>query len=124
MKINGNTAPVTSSGDISQATLLAGPMDIRTLYNAVVKATIAGASASGTLQLYGVVGNPSAASTAPNGLSWPTTATDLIPIGSPVTFTGAGITAWDVGSTRMSALYVGWTKTGTSSGTLAVTWNA
>jgi hypothetical protein len=115
--------PITNSGDISQATLLAGPLDIRTLNNATVKAAIAGASAAGTVQLYGVIGPPTAESQAPSGLAWPTTSTDLIPIGSPVTFTAAGITAWDVGNTRMSALYVGWTKTGTSSGTLAITWN-
>lgn len=122
MRITGNTAPITSNGDINQATLLAGPMDKRTLDSVTVKATIAGASAAGTMQLYGVVGPPLAASQAPNGLAWATATSDLIPIGSAVAFTGAGSTAWDV-ETKFSALYVGWTKTGASSGTMAVTWN-
>jgi hypothetical protein len=122
MKIVGNIAPITNSGDISQATLLAGPIDKRTLDSVTVKATITGASAAGTVQLYGVIGPPNAESQAPNGLAWPSTAADLIPIGSAVTFSAAGSTAWDVG-TKFSALYVGWAKTGTSTGTLAVTWN-
>jgi hypothetical protein len=120
MKILGNTAPITNSGDISQATLLAGPIDKRTLDSVTVQAVITGTPVAGTVQLYGVIGPPSADSQAPNSASWPTT--NLVPIGAAVTFTGAGNTAWDVG-TKFSALYVQWTKTGTSTGALAVNWN-
>lgn len=118
-----NSTYVSNNGDMSQAQVIGGPIDIRSrtsLY--AISATATGAPV-GTLQLQGIIANPTSpggGAGAGQGSAWP--ATGWVPMGSPVSINAAGTTVWDIGPSGMDAVQVVYTKT-SGTGTLAVGFN-
>lgn len=101
-------ALVPANGDMSQATVVTAPIDLRQRMGTCIFAKATGAP-TGSLQLLGSV------------LTVPpvTGSTDWQPIGSPVSVTAAGTTVIDLQSTGVLWLQLAYTRT-SGSGTLAV----
>ena len=115
MSVRDFALAVTSSGDLSQATVTIGPVDLRSIPAAALQLAWTG-SPVGTLQLQGTTGQPTNSSTAQTN-SWPG---PWSPVGTAVGTSGINNYTWDITSTGLSAVQVVYTRTsGTGTITLA-----
>lgn len=118
MSVRDVALAMTSSGDLSQATVTIGPLDVRWTPAAAIQLAWTG-SPVGTLQLQGTTGQPSTSNSSHTN-TWPGPWT---PMGSPVSLplTGSGTSyIWDIVSTGLSAVQIVYTRTsGTGTVTLA-----
>jgi len=117
MKVAASPVNVTSLGDMSQATLTLGPIDIRNSAGWAILLTATGAPV-GTCQVQACIGYPKASQAPGQGdwSSWP-----FVNIGSSVAVSAAGNILLDSsnygGATNASAIQVVYTKT-SGTGTL------
>lgn len=114
-----NSAYVSNNGDMSQASCIGGPIDLRAAKGIVAIVANYSGAPNGTLQLQGQVGNPTSAGQGPGvgaGGTWPTSG--WVPMGSAVVVSAAGSYIWDIGPTGVDAVQVVYTK---SSGTGTLT---
>jgi len=115
MKIVSLTLTPTS-GDMSQATVTAGPMNVMAGAAACIQIAWTG-SPTGTLQLQGSAGAPTTGGSS-QAATWPGPWSNIgLPVSLPIS-TGATSWVWDIVSTGLSAVQVVYTKT---SGTGTIT---
>lgn len=114
---------VTNNGDMSQATLTCGPVDMRTTGRGFAFQAVYTGAPVGTLQLQVALNQPSLAGQGSNpgaGGTWGNST--FTNYGSAVSVNGAGSYLWDVIGTNVSAAQVVYTKT-SGTGTLVVNCN-
>lgn len=117
MKTTSSTLSVSNSGDMSQATLTSGILDVRSHSYTGVQAVYTGAPV-GSLQMQAAFGQPDAPSTGSNNSAWG--AATWTPIGTAVPITAASSYIFDLIGTAVSAVRFVYTKT---SGTGTLTFN-
>lgn len=123
MSLGSVSVYVTQNGDMSQASLTAGPVDMRSMQRGFAMQAVYTGSPTGTLQLQVCLGQPSATGGGTNpgaGGTWGnSTWTNY---GTSVPVSAAGNYLWDVIGCNASAAQVVYTRT-SGSGTLTVNCN-